>query len=508
MGDLSSDLEKAVSFEGKTENTEAEKKSISKRHFWLHRLVDKRAWAHYALLEWSNIDPISVEKQNQKNPFSIGAVWFSANMNILSFSTGMLVADMGFGLRDAMYTILGFMFLFSFPPAFFTTFGSKLGTRQMVHARYSFGYFGASIISLLNVLTFLGYTILNSILAGESLQAVSPHMSMSATVGIVIVCVIALVVSFCGIRVLNMVEKALFLPVVISFAILAGEAKSGPNGLHTVPNEAPPSARSILGLGCILAGFQVSWAGCGSDVSMYLSRNVSSWYLFVVMLFSYMMSPMPIMMLGAAFATSAKSIPRWNDAVQANSSPGPLINLVLSSHLGNFGKFLTVVLGLSAVGNMITSMYSLGLSLQTAIPKATVLPRFFVPIVAMAIVLPLAIVGQNSFYDTLSDFVSIIAYWASLFVGVVFADHAVIRRCRFSSYDMSIWNNWRELPPGIAALSSAILPLGLIVPFMDQEWYTGPLAKHVGDLGFEIGIALSCVLYVVLRPVEKRIFAR
>ena len=73
---------------------------------------------------------------------------------------------------------------------------------------------------------------------------------------------------------------------------------------------------------------------------------------------------------------------------------------------------------------------------------------------------------------------------------------------------MSIWNNWRELPPGIAALSSAILPLGLIVPFMDQEWYTGPLAKHVGDLGFEIGIALSCVLYVVLRPVEKRIFAR
>ena len=41
---------------------------------------------------------------------------------------------------------------------------------------------------------------------------------------------------------------------------------------------------------------------------------------------------------------------------------------------------------------------------------------------------------------------------------------------------------------------------------MDQSCYTGPLAQHSGDLAFEVSTVLSFVLYLVLRPLEKRMW--
>lgn len=427
---------------------------------------------------------------------------------VLSFSTGTLAPTLGMGLRTSLYVILGFVVPCSLVPAYFITFGQNLGMRQMVHCRYSFGYFGASIVALVNAMTGFGYTILNAILAGETLQAVSPHQSLSATVGIVIIVVIALCISFCGIRVIHWIERFFWLPVLISFAVMVGEAGTGPGGLHTLPSEPSPGSRAILSMGCVLAGFQMSWAASASDMSLYLNRRVKSWKLFVATFLAFALSSTSILMLGASFAASAQTIPAWSDALTQNPSPGPLVNLVLSTRLGNFGKFLTVLIALSAVGNMMATLYSLGLCCQTMFPPLTALPRFTIPIGAVAIILPLAIVGKDSFYDTLTNFVSMIAYWTALYVGVVTADHVVIRRTRFASYDPAIWNQWRLLPPGAAALGAAILSLGLVIPLMDQTWYTGPLAKNVGDLGFEVGLVLSFLLYLLLRPLEKRVAGR
>jgi len=474
----------------------------------LGHMLNKRHWRRFAWLEWGNIDPIKPEEQQMRHPYVIALIWVSMNLNVLSFSTGMVAPDMGFEFRYFSYTTLGFLIGWAIFPAAFTIFGHKLGMRQMVHARYSFGYFGAPVPALLTALTGLGYGILNAIVAGETLQAVSPHGSMSATVGIVIVTVMALAVSFCGIRVLNVLDMVFWLPVLISFAILAGEAKTGPEGLHVLPQEPRPTARNVLGLGSLLSGFYVSYASMSSDISMYYHRDRSSWLLFIISWIALLFAAPPILMLGAAFATSSQRVPAWNDAVTSNPSPGPLINLVLSTHLGNFGKFLTVLIALSAASNMMTSFYSIGLCFQTALPPLRILPRFLFPIAATAIVLPLAIVGQTSFYSTLSNFLSVIGYWSALYVAVVIADFVIIRRCRMSSYDVSIWNDWRKLPPGIAAMTSCVLSLGLVVPFMDQAWFTGPLGKHVGDLGFELGLAVTFVLYCVLRPIEQRLFQR
>lgn len=37
---------------------------------------------------------------------------------------------------------------------------------------------------------------------------------------------------------------------------------------------------------------------------------------------------------------------------------------------------------------------------------------------------------------------------------------------------------------------------------MDETWYTGPLAKVTGDLGFEVAGILAIIIYMPLRHLE------
>jgi purine-cytosine permease-like protein len=70
----------------------------------------------------------------------------------------------------------------------------------MIVSRYSFGFYGSIIPSLLNLVTFMGFLILNLILGGETLAAVSGYQAghgggLSWDIGIAIVGVIALLAS-------------------------------------------------------------------------------------------------------------------------------------------------------------------------------------------------------------------------------------------------------------------------------------------------------------------------
>jgi hypothetical protein len=39
---------------------------------------------------------------------------------------------------------------------------------------------------------------------------------------------------------------------------------------------------------------------------------------------------------------------------------------------------------------------------------------------------------------------------------------------------------------------------------MSQVWYTGPIARTTGDIGFEMAVSVTTLLYIPLRRLEKR----
>lgn len=378
----------------------------------------------------------------------------------------------------------------------------------MIHTRYSWGWF-APLIAILNAATLCGYTILNCIVGGQTISAVSPNGSLTPTVGIVIVAVVSLLVCFCGIRLLHLTERWMWAPILVCFCILIGLAGTGSDGLHFDVVAAPPTtSHGVLSMVAIIIGFLVPWSGIACDVTTYLDPETTpSFALFITSFFGYFLGSCPLFLAGAAFALSSLDIPDWSDALY--TSNGALFNLIMSNKTGGFGKFITVLLGLSVFGNAAASIYSFGLSMQAIVPIFRHVPRFIFTIIVAAIVIPLSIVGADTFYETLTNFLAVLGYWAALYVAVVLADHVVIRRCDWSTYNVEHWDSWRKgLPIGIAAISSACISLAILIPSVDQTFFIGPLAAHVGDLAFELSFVVCFLLYIPLRMLEKKVVGR
>jgi len=125
-------------------------------------------------IESHGIQPVEPQLRTDPQISKIFFIWLAANFNILSFSAGTVGPVVyGLGLRDSCLCILFFNLLCCIPPAYLTTWGPKLGLRQMCQARYSFGFYGVIIPSILNCVTMGGFMILNCILGGQTLASVT-----------------------------------------------------------------------------------------------------------------------------------------------------------------------------------------------------------------------------------------------------------------------------------------------------------------------------------------------
>ncbi|KAF5318712.1 hypothetical protein D9619_010732 [Psilocybe cf. subviscida] len=197
-------------------------------------------------------------------------------------------------------------------------------------------------------------------------------------------------------------------------------------------------------------------------------------------------------LIGAAIAGIAGSVPSWNNSY-AGGNVGGLLNAILAP-AGGFGKLLTVILSLSVAANLASIFYTASLNFQVIIPRLVVVPRYVFTLVTAAIVLPISIIGAHRFYTAISNLLSLLGYWASVFVSVLLIEHLVFRSNTFANYDTEAWNIPGRLPSGLAAIGCGFLTFGLVVPSISQVWFTGPIARTTGDLGFEVALVLSRIL--------------
>lgn len=123
-------------------------------------------------------------------------------------------------------------------------------------------------------------------------------------------------------------------------------------------------------------------------------------------------------------------------------------------------------------------------------------------------VLPISIVGAHRFYAAITNFLGLIAYWCSAFAAILLVEHLYFRSGRFANYDINSWNVPGKLPPGIAALASGFVSFALIIPCVSQVWFTGPIAKTTGDLGFEVAFVVNLILFPPLRALERKYTGR
>jgi len=115
-----------------------------------------RGWFRkiFTVVELRGIERVMPEDRHPKGVINNLLMWWSVNCVLTTVPIGTLgPAVFGMGLRDTILSIIGFTILGCFTTAFCATLGPKLGLRQMVISRFSFGWWGAVVLSLLNIIT-------------------------------------------------------------------------------------------------------------------------------------------------------------------------------------------------------------------------------------------------------------------------------------------------------------------------------------------------------------------
>ena len=422
-------------------------------------------------------------------------MWLSANLVLSTVSLGGLALPVfGLGFWDSVGVIVIFNALGVLPVAFFSTLGPRLGLRQMTISRFSFGWVGAAIMAVFNVAACLGWSAVNVIIGGQLVAAVT-HNAIPRWLGILIIAALTTLVSIYGYRYVHRYERYAWMPMAVLFLIIA--IVTGPQ-VHIVPTPAfnATEIASLVSFGGAIYGFATGWSSYAADYNVNQPEDTPPIRVFSMTYLGVFTACVLLETLGMALTT----IPSLH-----GKSGGELMAGAVAP-LGGFGTLIVGLLALSVVANNIPNDYSLALSTQVISRSFQRVPRWAWTLAGSIIYVAISLPAASNFNLTLEGFLLIIAYWLGPWSAVLLLEHFLYRR---GVYDADDWNTPSRLPLGWAAIAAMVAGLVGVYLGAAQVYYVGPVAGLINkpygmDIGFELGIVLAAIAYVILRPVELR----
>ncbi len=444
-------------------------------------------------------------------------MWLSANLVISTIALGALATQAFFlGFWDGLAVIIIFNALGVLPVAFFSTLGPKLGLRQMTISRFAFGWVGGIIMALFNVAACIGWSAVNVIIGGQLVSALT-NGAVPRWAGILVIAILTTLVSIYGYRYVHRYERYAWIPMAIIFFILLIVA--APH-MSIIPTPAFTAAEiaGLVSFGGAVYGFATGWSSYAADYNVNQPENTSPRRVFWLTFLGVFVPCVLLETLGMAF-TSWKAL-GGGDLLAAVASP-----------LGGFGKFLVVLLALSVIANNIPNDYSLGLSMQVLGHAFQRVKRYVWTLIGAVVYVAIALPVASNFNETLTSFLLLVAYWLGPWAIILILEHFVFRRGR---YNVDDWNNRSRLPIGWAAIVSMVIGLVGVylgfaqvlaigkslfpIPGVNESllfcngssclWaITGQVGKLVNpptgmDVGFELGLVVAGISYLILRRVE------
>jgi len=466
---------------------------------------------HLTGIEARGIHRVQPTEQSAKTTLSslqIGLLWLSINTAAQNITLGMIgqsVFELGF-LDAALCSVFGGI-VGCLPVAYMATWGPVSGNRTLVVARYTMGWWPVKLCVLLNLVVLLGYCMIDAVIAGQVLSAVSPHASLSVVVGIIVVAVITWLVTTFGIRVFHYYERYAVVPQVIVLFILVGVA--GPHFDPSIPSigDARTVAANRLSFFSVCLSAAITYSPGASDFLVYCSpRLLPSRNIFAATLIALSLSFSFTFLLGCGLSSGTAANPAW---AAAGAGTGALI-VAAFAPLGIFGSICSVVVALGLIANMVAPAYSAGVDFQILGRWGEMVPRFVWNTFGVVVFAVCALAGRDDLAAVFTNFLALMGYWVAIWIAITLEEQYIFRRR--SGYAWKDWNRKDKLPLGIAALVAFVVGWVGAILCMAQHYYTGPIAKLVGDYGIDIGnyvgFAWAGLVYPPLRWWELRRFGR
>jgi NCS1 nucleoside transporter family len=471
-------------------------------------------------LETHGIERVSPETRTHVRIFDNFTMWLSANLVISTIALGALASQAFFlGFWDSLLVIIVFNALGVLPAAFFATLGPRLGLRQMTISRFSFGWTGGIVMAVFNVAACLGWSAVNVVVGGQLVTALAcgaaaPEQCTTSLLGITIsgvvlralgvllIAVLTTVVSIYGYRYVHYYERFAWVPMAIIFVIVL-IVSAGHFTIAKTPAMNVAEIASLVSFGGAVYGFATGWSSYAADYNVNQPENTRPSRIFWLTFLGIFIPCVLLEVMGMLLAN-------W---LGENVLGGQLLAVALTP-LGVFGKILVFLLALSIIANNIPNDYSLGLSVQVFGRAWQRVPRYIWTLIGAVIYVIIALLTAGNFNNTINSFLLLVAYWLGSWSIILVIEHFVIRHGRYNVED---WNNRRRLPLGWAALVSMAVGLfGVFLGFAQVISVNGtvtPITGLIGglvnqpygmDVGFELGIVFSLIVYLILRPIELR----
>jgi len=314
--------------------------------------------------------------------------------------------------------------------------------------------------------------------------------------GVIIIAVIGLVFSLIGLRAVLSYEKYAWAIFFVIFMVMYAEV--APEAALSSP--ATAQGLTLVGSGltlfCVIYGSSASWCSIVSDYYVQYPVNTSKTKIFLLTTLGIAIPTCIGMVLGCCVASTLGVNPEWNH-IYENDGVAMLLRNILYP-LG-FAKFLLVLLVMSGIGMNCIAIYSGALSIQQFARPLSIIPRFLWTVVIFGAIIAIAIAGRDQLLVVLENFLSLLGYWNTAFFVIVSMEHYVFRGGLkgYQGYDLEAWNTPGLMPLGLAGLFAFCAGIAGAVVGMQETWYTGPVAKLVGDFGGDVGNQLSFAFTLV-----------
>ena len=416
--------------------------------------------------------------------------WVSMNLAANNITLGMLGPTIFYlSFRDTALCAFFGCLIGSIPVAHICTWGPRSGNRTLVFSRYTFGWWPNKILVILNIIVMVGYSLIDLVIGGQILSAVSSNGSLNIVVGIIIIGLMCWFISTFGIKLFHYYQRYAWLPQLIAFSILYGVSSSKWDLATPSQGDRKTIIAGRISFLSLCLSAAITWSGISADFFVYYSPSTSRVGLFTACLSGLMFSFTFALTLGAGLASGITKTASFAKAYE--TSQGALIVEGLSP-LGNFGKFLAVVITFSLVANTIGPSYSIGIDFQMLARKAQMVPRFIWNTCGVIIYTVCAIAGRENLSEIFTNFLALMGYWVAIWVACQLEEQIIFRRKR--GYDWEAWNRKDLLPIGLASLAAFLVGWAGSILCMSQAWYIGPIAGKVGEHGADVSSTLPLPL--------------
>ena len=415
-------------------------------------------------------------------------LWFGANLNVLTVVTGALATTLfhqsflSAVLAILLGNLIGTIFM-----ALHAAQGPRLGVPQMVQSRGQFGARGAGFVVALVAFMYIGYAGTAFVTGGQSLHFIVPALSQDAA--ILAIGAISLAGAIYGhdlihfsTRMMSYVSGSALLLCYLWLLLIAPI----PASFLTQGSFSAVGFFKMVSMGAL---WQLGYAPYVSDYSRYLPPDSGPREAFWACYWGTTLGAVVPMILGAMIGPA---VVNGNVVTAIAQLTGQRVTFII---------MLLLAPGVAVAGSICLYGGSLALITlgHTLAPgwRMTHRARIVIAAVIFGIALLISILGAANFLPLYSHFNELLLYLMVPWTAVNLIDYYLIR---FGDYhvpsffapDGGVYGHYNFI-----ALACYLVGVIVQIPFIATDFYTGPLARALGDVDVSwlVGIAVVSPLY-------------